>query len=161
MVLRSHFFFFLGLHLCHIEFPRLGARSELQLLAYATAMAMPDPSHLCDLCHSGGNTKSFNLLSKARDRTLILMDTSQILNSLNHNRNSRKSSNFIYLHAAVHLSKHELLETVLFDCILLTPFLKIIWLFPCRFISGLSILFQRSIDLFLWQYYTVFIMVTL
>ena len=34
---------FLGLHPWHMEIPRLGVESELQLLAYATATAMPDP----------------------------------------------------------------------------------------------------------------------
>ena len=36
------FFFFisLGQHLWHMEVPRLGVESELQLLAYATATAM-------------------------------------------------------------------------------------------------------------------------
>ena len=53
---------FLGLHLWHMEVPRLGAEMELQLLAYATATAMPD----------------LNTLSKARDGTCILMDPSQV-----------------------------------------------------------------------------------
>ena len=35
--------FFLGLHLQHMEIPRPGVESELQLLAYTTATAMPDP----------------------------------------------------------------------------------------------------------------------
>ena len=34
---------FLGPHLYHMEVSRLGVESELQLPAYATAMAMPDP----------------------------------------------------------------------------------------------------------------------
>ena len=34
------------------EVPRLGSESELQLQAYATAMATPDLSHVCDLYHS-------------------------------------------------------------------------------------------------------------
>ena len=33
----------------HVEVPRLGVGSELQLLAYATATAMPDLSRVCDL----------------------------------------------------------------------------------------------------------------
>ena len=32
-----------------MEVPRLGIESELQPLAYITATAMPDPSHVCDL----------------------------------------------------------------------------------------------------------------
>ena len=46
------FFLFLGLHLEHMEVPRLGIESELQLLAYATATAMSELSHVCDLRHS-------------------------------------------------------------------------------------------------------------
>ena len=33
----------------HMEVPRLGVKSELQLLAYTTAIAMPDTSRVCDL----------------------------------------------------------------------------------------------------------------
>ena len=50
--LLTYLFIFLGPHLWHIEVPRLGIKLELQLLAYATAIAMPDPSHECDLHHS-------------------------------------------------------------------------------------------------------------
>ena len=38
-----HHFFFLGLHLQHMEFPGLGVKLELQLPTYAIATAMPDP----------------------------------------------------------------------------------------------------------------------
>ena len=43
------FCFFLGPHLRHMEVPRLGVESELQLPAYATVPATGDPSHVCDL----------------------------------------------------------------------------------------------------------------
>ena len=46
------FFSFLRLLLWHMEVPRLGAESELQLPAYTTATATPDLSHICDLHHS-------------------------------------------------------------------------------------------------------------
>ena len=46
------FLVFLGPHSRHMEVPRLGVKSELQLLAYATATATPDPSLVCDLHHS-------------------------------------------------------------------------------------------------------------
>ena len=36
-------FVFIGLHLRHMEVPRLGVEKELQLPAYATATAMLDP----------------------------------------------------------------------------------------------------------------------
>ena len=42
-------FVFLGLHPGHMEVPWLGAESELQLPAYTTAIATPDPSLVCDL----------------------------------------------------------------------------------------------------------------
>ena len=45
-------FVFLGPHPRHMEVPRLGVESELQLPAYATATAMPDLSCVCDLHHS-------------------------------------------------------------------------------------------------------------
>ena len=35
-----------------MEVPRLGAELELQWPAYTTAIAMPDPSRVCDLHHS-------------------------------------------------------------------------------------------------------------
>ena len=36
-------FWFFGLHLQHIEVPRLGIELDQQLLAYVTATATPDP----------------------------------------------------------------------------------------------------------------------
>ena len=42
---------FLGLHLQHMEVPRLGVELELQLLGTATATAMQDLSCVCDLYH--------------------------------------------------------------------------------------------------------------
>ena len=44
-------FFFKGPHPWHMEVPRLGVKSELQLLAYATATAMWDLNHIYDLHH--------------------------------------------------------------------------------------------------------------
>ena len=43
-------FSFLGLHLLHVEVPRLGIEMQLQLLADTTAAE--DESHICDLHHS-------------------------------------------------------------------------------------------------------------
>ena len=51
-------FVFLELHPWHMEVPRLGAESELQLPAYVTAAAMQDSSCICNLLHSSGNTTS-------------------------------------------------------------------------------------------------------
>ena len=61
-----------------MEVPRLEVKSELQLLAHATATATWDPSRVCNLHHSSGEYQILNPLSGARDRTLILMDTSQV-----------------------------------------------------------------------------------
>ena len=46
---------------------QLGVKSELQLPAYATATAMPGPSHICDLHHSSWQHQNLNPLRKARD----------------------------------------------------------------------------------------------
>ena len=42
---------FLGLHVWHMEVPRLGVELELQLPAYTTATETWDPSRICDLHH--------------------------------------------------------------------------------------------------------------
>ena len=57
-----------GHHPRHIEVPRLGVESELQLPAYATATATKDPSRVCDLHHSSWRGWILNPLSKARDQ---------------------------------------------------------------------------------------------
>ena len=49
--------------------------SELQLPASATATAMLDLSHICNLCHSSRPCWVLNPLSEARDQTHILTDT--------------------------------------------------------------------------------------
>ena len=71
-------FCFLWLHPQHMEVPRLGVKLELQLLAYTSATAMQDPSHVCDLHHSSRQHQILSPWSKARDRTCNLMVTSQI-----------------------------------------------------------------------------------
>ena len=72
------FFVFLGPLPKHMEVPRLGVKSELQLPAYTTAIETWDLSCVCRLQHSSWQRQTLNPLSKARDRTCILMDTSQI-----------------------------------------------------------------------------------
>ena len=63
-----------------MEVPRLGIQLELQLLAYTTATATQDLSHVCHLHHSSWQRWILNPLnlSKARDQTRILTETSQI-----------------------------------------------------------------------------------
>ena len=72
------FFVFSGPHLWHMEVPRLGVKLELQLLALTTAAATLDLSRVCDLHHSPWQCQILNPLSEVRDRTCVLMDTSQI-----------------------------------------------------------------------------------
>ena len=62
-----NYFFFLGPHQQHMEVPRLGVRSELQLLPSATAIAAWDPSHVCNLHHSSRQCRIPDTLSEARD----------------------------------------------------------------------------------------------
>ena len=61
-----------------MEVPRLGFKSEVQLLSYITVTAMQDPSCVCDLHHSSQQHWILNLLSEARDQTHNLMVTSWI-----------------------------------------------------------------------------------
>ena len=69
---------FLGPHTWHREVPRLGVEVELQLLAYTTPTARQDLSHICNPRHSSRQRWIHNPLRGARDRTHVLMDTSQI-----------------------------------------------------------------------------------
>ena len=72
------FFFFLGLHPRHMEVPRQGVQSELQLPPYTTATATLDLSRACDLYPSSWQRWILNPLSEARDQILILIDTNWI-----------------------------------------------------------------------------------
>ena len=55
---------FLGLPLRHMEVPRLGVESELQLLVYATATATWDPSCVCNLYHTTRQRRIPNHLAR-------------------------------------------------------------------------------------------------
>ena len=78
-ILKCYLFLvLLGPNPWHMEVPRLGVKSEPELLSYTTATAMPDSSHICDLRHSSQQQQILNTLSKASDRTCVLMDASQI-----------------------------------------------------------------------------------
>ena len=56
-----------------MEGPRLGVQLELQMLAYVTATAMLDLSHICNLHHSSHKHQILNPLSEARDPTQALV----------------------------------------------------------------------------------------
>ena len=60
-------FCFLGLHLWHMEIPRLGVELELQLPDYAMAIAMQNLSRICDLHCSSGQCQILKALSGAKD----------------------------------------------------------------------------------------------
>ena len=60
------------------EVARLGVQSELQLLPYTTATAVPDLSQVWDLHHSSQQRQLPHPLIDARDRTCILTDASWI-----------------------------------------------------------------------------------
>ena len=68
-----------------MEIPGLGAKLELQLQAYITDTATPDPSYIRDIHCSLQQCWILNLLREARDRTHILTET--IFNIPSHNRN--------------------------------------------------------------------------
>ena len=85
---------------------RLGVESEMQLLAYTTAIAAPDPTCICDLCNSLQQCWIFNPMSEYKNQTSILMDTSQIHNPLSHSGNSRTNNLKI-------LWKHKITKTIL------------------------------------------------
>ena len=70
------FFGFLGPNLWHMEVPRLGVKSELQLPATATATW--DPGCVFNLHYSSWQRQLLNSLSEARDQNHILLDTSQV-----------------------------------------------------------------------------------
>ena len=69
-----NFFFFLWLHMWHMEVCRLGVKLELQLWAYTTATAMPGLTCVCSQCHILQQYQILNSLSEARDPTRILTD---------------------------------------------------------------------------------------
>ena len=74
----------------------------------------------------------------------------------------RKSSNFILLHVTVQFSQHHLLKKLSLPCcIFLPPLSKIRYPQVHGFISGLSVVFHWSVFLFLCQYHTILMTVSL
>ena len=74
------FCFILGLHPQHMEVPRLGVRSELQLPACTTVTATGDPGCTCDSHHRPQltATPTVNPLGESRDRIHNRMVPSRI-----------------------------------------------------------------------------------
>ena len=74
---RCLFFFlvFLQPHLQNMEVPGQGVEWELQLQAYTTVTATPDPSHICELHCNLWQQQILKPLSEARDGTCFLRDT--------------------------------------------------------------------------------------
>ena len=70
--------FFLRPHLQHRKVPSIGVQSEAAAAGLLHSHSKPDVSHACDLHHSSLQCQICNTLSKARDWTHILMDTSRV-----------------------------------------------------------------------------------
>ena len=62
----SFFYCFLRPYPQHMEVPKLGVQLELQLPAYITATARPDPSLIFDLNQSSQQHRILNPLSEAK-----------------------------------------------------------------------------------------------
>ena len=78
IILFIYLFCSLGPQMWHMEVPRLGVEWEPQLLAYTTAIATQDLNHIHDLHHSSEQRWILKPPSEAKDRTWILIDTSQV-----------------------------------------------------------------------------------
>ena len=81
---NSFFFFFRP---TPIAYGSSQARGRIRAVA-ATATAMWDPSRNCDLHYSSWQHRTLNPLSKARDQTWVLMDTSCVCSLLSYVGNS-------------------------------------------------------------------------
>ena len=77
-VLSFFLFPFLGPHLQHMEVPRLGVESELQLQSYTIATATRDLSPISRPTLQLEATLDPQPLREARDQTHILIDSSQV-----------------------------------------------------------------------------------
>ena len=71
--------FFWGGHTVAYGGSQVRGRIRAAAVAYTTATAMQDPSHILDLHLSSQHCQILNPLSKAKDGTRILMDTSLVL----------------------------------------------------------------------------------
>ena len=85
------FFFFFLFRAAPAAYRSSWARGQIGVVAYVTATATLDLSHICELHGSLGQHRIFNLRGEARDGTHILKETNQVLNLLSHSGNSYQS----------------------------------------------------------------------
>ena len=91
LVGRGLSFVFLGPHLWHMEVPRLRKGWNWSCSCWpacTTATAVRDLSLFCDIQYSSWQRLILNPLSKTRDGTCVVMDTSSVLWPLSHHGNS-------------------------------------------------------------------------
>ena len=88
-------FVFLGPYPRHMEVPRLGVQSELQLPVYTRAIATQDPNRICGLHHSSWQCQILNPLIEATGQTQNLMVPSQVCQPLSHDGNSTQTIFFM------------------------------------------------------------------
>ena len=92
----GHFFFLFRAKHAAYGSSQARIKSELQLPAYATATAMWDLSHICDLHHSSmldpqptKQDQGSNLHPHGQYQVLFFFFYYQVLNPLSHNRNNK------------------------------------------------------------------------
>ena len=145
------FFFYLGWHLQHMEVPRLEVELELQRPACSTTTAMSVLSCICNPCHSLQQCWILNPLSEARGWTCILQTLCLVLNSLNHNGNSRISMSFWWIGPFILYNVSSCviiffaLKFILYDVNIATPIMIFSW---C--IISHSFTFTLHISLYIW-----------
>ena len=83
--LGSFFLIFLGLHAWHMEVPRLGVKSKLQLLAYTTVTEIRDLSCACDLTsaqlplsHPGNSCSWFMNVVLQPSRKTVALESKEV-----------------------------------------------------------------------------------
>ena len=93
-ILLLFFLLRLRLHPRHMAVPRLGVELDLQLPAWTTATATPDPSHICHLHGSLQQCQILNPLSQVEPTSSKRQ--CQVFNLLNHNGNSGHSDSWSF-----------------------------------------------------------------
>ena len=99
------FFFLKCLLVQHMEVPRLGTESQLQLLTYATAIASRIQATSATYAVACGNTGSLNHWLRPGIEPTSSRTPYWVLNSLNYNKNSQFSF-FLGIHLEVELLGH-------------------------------------------------------